>query len=202
MRILIADDHDLVRETIGVYLGASGDISVESVSTLPEAVDCARAEGPFDLILLDYQMPGMFGLEGLERALAANPGGKIALISGNAPQAVARQALEKGASGFLPKTMSAQKMMQAVRHMAAGDVYFPAGLFEEDSPADTLVKLLSRREFEVLGGLCRGLSNKEIARELDLKEVTIKLHVRTLSKKLNAKNRTHAAMIARDAGLL
>ena len=66
---------------------------------------------------------------------------------------------------------------------------------------NALAKGLSPRELDVLGGLCRGLANKEIARELDLQEVTIKLHVKTLSRKLNAKNRTHAAILAKEAGL-
>ena len=108
-----------------------------------------------------------------------------------------------GAIGFIPKTMGAQSLLNAVRFMAAGEIYVPVDLMREEpaAPAHPLAAKLSPRENEVLSGLCKGQSNKEIARDLDLQEVTIKLHVRTLCRKLEAKNRTQAAMIAKEAGL-
>ena len=87
--------------------------------------------------------------------------------------------------------------------MAMGEKYVPLDFLNavEEEADIPLAKQLSERELQVLGGLCQGLSNKEIARELDLQEVTIKLHVKTLCRKIEAKNRTHAAMIAKEAGL-
>lgn len=203
MRILLADDHDMVRETISAYLRSEGGAEVTLATDLPGAMDLIAAEGPFDLVLLDYQMPGMYGLEGLAKALAANGGKGVAILSGSAPANTAKAALDAGAIGFIPKTMGAQSLLNAVRFMSAGEIYAPVELMRADdaAPAHPMAERLSPRELEVLNGLCRGLSNKEIARELDLQEVTIKLHVRTLCKKLDAKNRTQAALTAKESGL-
>lgn len=201
MRILIADDHDLVRETLSAYLENQGGAEVATASNLQESLDVARAGKPFDLILLDYNMPGMNGLQGLSEALRADLGAAIAILSGSAPNTVAQEAIDKGAIGFLPKTLPAKSMVNAVRFMAAGEVFVPVSLLQSEDDDNPIAKQLSKRENQVLSGICRGLSNKEIARELDLQEVTIKLHVRTLCRKLDAKNRTHAAMIAKEAGL-
>jgi len=203
MRILLADDHDMVRETISAYLKSEGGAEVLLATDLPGAMGLISAEGPFDLVLLDYQMPGMTGLDGLTEALAANGGNGVAILSGSAPANTARAALDAGAIGFIPKTMGAQSLLNAVRFMSAGEIYAPVELMRAEESANThpLAERLSPRELEVLNGLCRGLSNKEIARELDLQEVTIKLHVRTLCRKLDAKNRTQAALTAKEAGL-
>lgn len=202
MKILIADDHELVRDTLAAFLDREPDFQVITVDDQPAALAQIRKDGVFDLVLLDYTMPGMNGLDGLRTVLNLNGGNPVALMSGTAPRAVAQEALEAGAIGFLPKTMGAKTLVNAVRFMAAGETFVPVKFMTEDTtPDNPLAKGLSTRELEVLGGLCRGLANKEIARELDLQEVTIKLHVKTLSRKLGAKNRTHAAMIAKEAGL-
>ncbi|MGR3759158.1 response regulator transcription factor [Roseobacteraceae bacterium NS-SX3] len=203
MRILLADDHDMVRETIAAYLQSEGGAEVTPAVDLHAALSKIKEDGPFDLVLLDYNMPGMLGLGGLGRALDANGGKGVAILSGSAPARIAQEALDAGAIGFIPKTMGAQSLLNAVRFMGAGEVYVPFDLMRSDAaaPAHPLAERLSPRELEVLSGLCRGLSNKEIARELDLQEVTIKLHVRTLCRKLEARNRTQAALIAKEAGL-
>jgi DNA-binding NarL/FixJ family response regulator len=203
MRILLADDHDMVRETISAYLRNEGGAVVSLATDLSGAMDLISSEGPFDLVLLDYQMPGMMGLDGLAKALSANGGKGVGFLSGSAPANTAKAALDAGAIGFIPKPMGAQSLLNAGRFMSAGEVYAPVELMRAESTSAThpLAERLSPRELEVLDGLCRGLSNKEIARELDLQEVTIKLHVRTLCKKLDAKNRTQAALTAKEAGL-
>lgn len=203
MRILLADDHDLVRETISAYLQSQGGAEVVLATDLDGALDQIRTGGPYDLVLLDYNMPGMFGLEGLGRALESNGGRGVAILSGTAPNRTAQEALDAGAIGYLPKTLGAQSLLNAVRFMISGETYVPVSLMREEAaaPDHPMAKTLSPRENEVLSRLCRGLSNKEIARELDLQEVTIKLHVRTLCRKLEAKNRTQAAMAAKEAGL-
>ncbi|MEL7097196.1 MAG: response regulator transcription factor [Pseudomonadota bacterium] len=202
MKILIADDHDLVRDTLSAFMENEPDLQVTAVANLDEACEAAR-KTLFDLILLDYSMPGMNGLEGLAKAMEAGDGRPVAIMSGIAPKAVAQDALDAGAIGFLPKTMGAKSLINAVRFMAAGETFVPVKFMTADDPEpqNELAKGLSQRELEVLSGLCRGLSNKEIARELDLQEVTIKLHVKTTCRKLDAKNRTQAAMIAKEAGL-
>lgn len=199
MRVLIADDHDLVREALASFLQGEGVVEVQTVPTLDDAIRAADESGSFDLVLLDYNMPGMNGLEGLDRMIAANDRRPVAIISGTASRSLAEQAIRAGAAGFVPKTMSSRSMVSAVRFMAAGEVYAPFNFMKS---AEAGSGNLSQRETEVLRGLCEGKSNKEIARVLDLQEVTIKLHVKTLSRKLNAKNRTHAAMIAREQNLI
>ncbi|MEM7058754.1 MAG: response regulator transcription factor [Pseudomonadota bacterium] len=202
-RILIADDHELVRDTISAFIEREDGMSVETVDSFHAASKQLQEDGPYDLVLLDYDMPGMNGLDTLTDAMEQNAGNPVGILSGIANKSVAEEALAKGAAGFLPKTMAAKSLVNAVRFMIAGEQYAPLDFMtkQDDEAAHPLAQQLSPRELEVLGGLCRGLSNKEIAREIDLQEVTIKLHVKTLCRKLDARNRTHAAMIAKDQGL-
>ncbi len=199
MQFLVVDDHDLVCETIAAFLDHEGLGGVDTAPGLEDALEKLAATGGYDLVLLDYDMPGMNGLAGLTRVQSANNGRPVALISGTASPEVARMALEAGAAGFIPKTMPSQGMASAVRMMAAGEVFAPYAFLRQEGATGT--PELTTREREVLRGLCAGLSNKEIARELGLQEVTAKLHVRTLSRKLGARNRTHAATIAKDLKL-
>ena len=202
MQVLIADDHDLVRETISVYLELEKDLKVTQAASLEEALKEIKNQPPFALVLLDYAMPGMNGLEGFEKALKANDGRPVALISGSANKAVAEKALSLGAAGFLPKSMAAKSMINAIKFMAMGEIYAPLDFMTAEDEENEAAKHLSLREKQVLNGIVEGKSNKEIARDIDLQEVTIKLHVKTLCRKLNAKNRTHAAMIARDQHMI
>jgi two-component system nitrate/nitrite response regulator NarL len=205
MRILIADDHELVREALGSLIEKDCEFQVSHADDFDGAAGKMTSSGPFDLVLLDYGMPGMNGLEGLIHAMTMNGGKPVALMSGTAPRAVAEEALAGGAAGFLPKTMAARTLMSAIRFMVMGEQFAPVQFMTEKTevaPISALAKSLTERELQMLDGLCRGLSNKEIAREHDLQEVTVKLHVKTACRKLNARNRTQAAMIARDAGLV
>ena len=200
MRILIADDHDLVRDTVAVFLQAEGMDSVECADTLDAAV--AKAEGAqgYDLVLLDYNMPGMDGLAGLAKMRRANRDKPVAILSGTATPSVAKDAIAEGAAGFVPKTIGARSMVSAIRLMLSGEVFVPYDFMQQATAKR--VGNLTERETTVLRALAEGKSNKEIARDLDLQEVTIKLHVKTLCRKLDAKNRTQAAMIARDRELI
>lgn len=203
MRILVADDHELVLDTLSAFLSREDDFTLSVCEDLPSALALIEKEGRFDLVLLDYSMPGMDGLTGLGQALEANGGQGVAIISGVASKLIAQDALDIGASGFLPKTMAAASLVNAVRFMAAGEVFAPVKFMTEDVEEDlpAMAKNLTEREMQVLEGLCQGKSNKEIARDIDLQEVTIKLHVKTLCRKLEAKNRTQAALTAKDLGI-
>ena len=204
MRILIADDHDLLRETLSMFLASEGSIDTALASTLDVALDFIHSEEKFDLIMLDYNMPGMAGLNGLKRAMEASGGSPVALMSGIASRSVAEEALSFGAAGFVPKTLAAKTLVNAVRFMAMGEKYAPIDFMTADDPTvapNPLAQKLSRRELQVLEGLSKGKSNKEIARDLDLQEPTIKLHVKTLYRKIGAANRTQAALIAKEEGL-
>jgi len=195
-RILVADDHDLVRETIAAYLEAEGFEEVQLASDVPAALNLLT-QARFDLVLADYDMPGMNGLSGLVSLIAANAPLPVALISGAISADIAVAALEMGAAGFVPKTLGSRNLVAAVKAMLSGEVFAPVSLIAKGSEG-----LLSGRELDVLRGVCAGKSNKEIARDFGLQEVTVKLHVKTMSRKLGAKNRTHAAMIARDRKLI
>ncbi len=200
MHILIADDHELLRDVLRSYLEAEGSFTVVTVPDLPQALAAIAAGPAFDLVLLDYAMPGMNGFAGLEAAIAASAGRPVALMSGLAPAGVPDKVLACGAAGYLPKTLPARSVVNAIRFMAAGEIYVPLDLARPPAPADG-EPALSRRECEVLAGLCAGHANKEIARDLGLREPTIKLHVKLICRKLGARNRTHAAMIARERSL-
>ena len=203
MRVLLADDHDLVLDTLASFLRAEGDFDVEVTNALDDAVRKIGDDIAYDLVLLDFSMPGMNGLDGLAKAMAASFGRPVAIMSGTANKDIAQQAIDAGAIGFLPKTMAAKSLVNAIRFMAMGETYVPHDFMnaEPEEVDIPIAKSLTEREMQVLGGLCQGQSNKEIARDLDLQEVTIKLHVKTLCRKIEAKNRTQAAMIAKEAGL-
>lgn len=200
LRILVADDHDLVRETMAAFLTNEGFATVRTAATLDQALTIAQREAGFDLVLLDYSMPGMNGLEGLARMIAVNEGRPVAILSGTASRDVAEAALKSGAAGFIPKTLGSKSMMSAARFMVSGEVYMPADYFSGEAREGAA--RLTAREIQVLRGIAEGKSNKEIALDHDLQEVTVKLHVKTLTRKLGARNRTHAAMLGRDQGLL
>ncbi len=204
MHVLVADGHDLVRETIAAFLLAEGMARVGTAATLAEVLDRLAAE-PLDLVLIDDALPGMHGLEGLARAVAGARRAGVALVSGSTARDLALAAMDAGARGFVPKKMGARAMVAAVRLMGRGERFLPMGILTADGPQPSpaigsALGSLTPREGEVLRGVCEGKSNKEIARDLSLQEVTVKVHVKTLSRKLGARNRTHAAMIARRVG--
>jgi len=202
MRILIADDHELLRDVLRSFLEAEGGFAVDTVADLPAALGAiAVAAPPYDLVVLDYGMPGMHGYDGLDQALAASFGRPVALMSGLAPPGVADRVLASGAAGYLPKTLPARSLVNAIRFMAAGETYMPLDLHRPSQAPEAETSGLSPRERQVLAGLCAGHANKEIARDLELREPTIKLHVKLICRKLGARNRTHAAMIARERAL-
>lgn len=203
MRVLIADDHDLLRDTLVLFLENGNGMEVAAVGTLDEAHARIEQDPKYDLVLLDYNMPGMNGLDGLNQTLILDGGQRVALISGEATREIAERALEAGAAGFVPKTLPAKSMINAVRFMAMGEQYAPLDFMTaaESAPENPLAAKLTPRELDVLKGLTEGKSNKEIARDLDITEPTVKLHMKTLFRKLDATNRTQAAMIAREAGL-
>lgn len=200
MKILLADDHDLVRDTLAAFLELEPGLGVRTAANLTDALGLVAEEGAFELVLLDYTMPGMEGLAGLTKMIAANKGKPVAIVSGTADRNVAEQAIKLGAVGFVPKTLAAKSIVSAVKFMASGEVFAPFGFMHREEVDGN--SAITKRERDVLVGLVAGKSNKEIAIDLDLQEVTIKLHVKTLCRKLGAKNRTQAAMIARDRRLI
>lgn len=194
--ILIADDHLLLRETLVHFLAGDPEFRVTTAASLAEAMASITAEGPFDVVLLDVVMPGMQGLTGITNAVAANAGGAVVLLSGSVQRDLIEAAVQRGVRGFIPKTLPARALTQALRAITAGRIWLPLDLQSETLPAlPPGLAALSPQEARVLRHLCRGQSNKEIARELAVAEVTIKTHMRAICTKLGARNRTEAALI-------
>jgi DNA-binding NarL/FixJ family response regulator len=201
--ILIADDHDLVRDTIAAYLETVEDFKVLTAPNLDAALALMGGMDSIDLLILDYNMPGMNGLVGLDRARRAYPATKVALMSGVANRDVANNAMDRGADGFIPKSLTAASLVNAIKFVLSGERYFPFD-FSTSGPAaapEGEFASLTAREMQTLEQLCIGLSNKEIARNLDIQEVTVKLHVKNLLAKLGVSNRTQAALLAKERHL-
>ncbi len=227
MKLLIADDHTLFRDVLVQYIvRAEPSAEILLAKDFSEAYSLLKADKRLDLVLLDFKMPGMDGLGGVEKMRAAYPDVPLALMSGVAESKDVQGALDLGVVAYFPKTMSGKALLKAIQSVLAGESFVPfdvsshrlmpsyhaderdpAGLSSEVIPEEQSTRVpmdfhLTPREKDVLGYLARGDSNKVIATALGLQVVTIKLHVRGICRKLNAQNRTQAALIAREAHLV
>lgn len=204
MRIVVADDHPLYRDAaVQQIQRLFSQARIDQVSSLGELRALAEQPGAeFSLFLIDFHMPGM-SVEALGQLIRDFPNVPIAMISGTAPRGEIRAALQAGARGFIPKTATADYLAHALQLLIAGGTSVPADLFFADDAESETARwqdLLTPRERDVLRGVARGLSNKEIARELALAEVTVKLHLRGVFRKMGARSRADAAVMATKAG--
>lgn len=198
--VLVVDDHVLLAETVKAVLSAHEEMSVEAVSDLDTALALIADEGQFDVVLLDYSLPGVEGLTGLRQLISANGGG-VAIFSGLASWPVVERAIALGAKGFIPKSAPLRTLENAIRLIAGGDTYLPYEYLRQVSREEQPQTALKPREKKVLAFLCEGMRNKEIARELDLSEVIVKMDVKSICRKLGVRNRTEAAIAARREGM-
>jgi two-component system nitrate/nitrite response regulator NarL len=205
MRILIADDHHLVREAIASYLTrAASDISCVEAADFHQVRERLAGDTSFDLIILDYRMPGMNGLAGLDEVKARLPRARVAIMSGVMDSGEAERALERGAAGVIMKSLRGTALLTALRLMAAGETYVPGAVLDAlpgRSAARPSFDNLTPREMDCIEQLVRGSPNREIATRLAIAEVTVKLHLNSAFKKMGARNRSDAVRIAMLQGV-
>jgi len=214
MRMIMADDHALVLDALENYLTLlQPEIEIGKATCLDCALDLVEDGATTDLVLLDLNMPGMNGFEGLGRTKEVLPGVPVVLMSGQAVSAEVREGLRLGAAGFIPKNLDGQSMLKALELILSGETYVPLLALQESDAADadhnrpsppatgTLLGRLTSRQHTVLKLLLRGLTNKAIARELGLKEVTVAVHLGHVFRKLGVSNRTEAVSKASRLGL-
>lgn len=199
--ILIVDDHLLLLETLSAGLTASNEMTVDHVFDVATALERIRGHGRYRVILLDYSLPGIDGLEALRQLDKANDGG-VALFSGVAGWGVAKRAIDSGARGFIPKTITFKSLGNAIRFIADGEIYLPSDYVLRTSQSDDLGFGLKQRELSVLSLLSEGHPNKVIGHELGLAETIVKMDVKAICRKLGARNRTQAVIEAKKRGLV
>lgn len=220
MKILIADDHTLFRDALTLYINQiEPGYRLSVARDIREVIEILEGDSAFDLVLLDYRMPGMNGFQGLKKIRQTWPDVRVALMSGIANEEEVRMSLELGAVGYFPKTMPGHAMVKGFQQIMADEKFIPLDhntnrLMPSYEPAfqslpdkaanqdGGTVPHLTAREMDVLGYLLQGESNKVIASALGLQVVTVKLHVRSLCKKLGAQNRTQVALKAREMGIM
>lgn len=203
MKILVCDDHALFREGLELVLGQlDGAAELASVGDAESALARVAADDAIDLVLLDLQLPGMDGFAALERMRRDHPGVPVVVLSASESPAHVRSALERGASGFIPKSTRGSVLLSALRLVLAGGIYVPPLVLEgAPAPAADPKGALTGRQLEVLRLLARGLTNREIAAVLEIAEGTVKSHVMRVYEVLDVTNRTEAAMRMRELGI-
>lgn len=212
MKILLADDHDLFRAGLSMVLNELGaDTQLVQAANLTDAMQCARVESDLDLALLDLNMPAMNGTDGLQQFRAQFPEVPVVIVSGSDDLTDVQQALGNGAAGFIHKSTTPTVMLSALRLVLAGGIYVPPQAMRQE-PVTTTPAIatqakgewgnkLTARQMEVLRLLALGKPNKLIARELDLSEGTVKIHLSAIFRVLDVNNRTEAVLAAQQLSL-
>jgi DNA-binding NarL/FixJ family response regulator len=191
LRVIMADDHVLVLEVIASMLSVRGNMQVETATNLTDALTLADAHDRLDVIVLDYDMPGMNGLEGLQRMVALHKG-PVAVLTGHILPGMAEAVRLAGGVGLLSKSSSAAELALILRAMAFGTTHFHTTPFTATGADNSG---LSKVETRVILMISKGMQNKSIGVELGLPETTIKMHIRSIFKKLGAHNRTDAVRL-------
>jgi two-component system, NarL family, response regulator LiaR len=205
IRIVIADDHSVVRQGLKMFLTSDTDLQVVGeAENGAEAVQLARELAP-DVVLMDLMMPVMDGITAIETIKREQPDIEILAVTSVLEDAAVMRAMRAGAIGYLLKDTRGDELCRSIRAAANGQVQLSPQaaarlLREVRSPESP--ETLTERETDVLRLLARGLANKEIARELSIGDKTVKSHVSNILAKLNVQSRTQAALYAARAGLV
>jgi NarL family two-component system response regulator LiaR len=208
IRVLIVDDHEVVRQGLRFVLEQEPDLTVVGECADGEAALAAIPVAGPDVVLLDMVMPGIGGMGVLHALREAGDGPSVIVLTSFSDEDRAMDAVRAGASSYLPKTTAVDRVVEAVRTAAEGGSVLDPDVVallvrrvREDDAAGPL-RMLSAREREVLAALSRGRSNREIARALSLGEQTVKSHVSSILTKLGLQDRTQAAIFGLQHGVV
>jgi DNA-binding NarL/FixJ family response regulator len=218
MKILVVDDHPLIREALrGVFHDLKSDVALLEASDSRQAMQLVADHADLGLILLDLNLPDRDGFSVLSELREQHPEIAVVVLSAAQDRSSVTRALDLGAVGFIPKTGQREVMMSALQLVFAGGIYIPPEILvhEQEPPAPvspTAIRLgvqsqatpadlgLTGRQVDVLALMMQGKSNKAICRVLDLAEPTVKNHVTAIFKALKVTNRTEAVIAARELG--
>jgi DNA-binding NarL/FixJ family response regulator len=208
MKILVIDDHLIVREGLAALLmqAQPGTVIVHACDAA-EGLAKAEFESSLDAAFLDLNLSGASAMSAIREFTMRCPNLPVIILSSSESPADVRRALSLGALGYVPKSASPQTLISALKLVLSGNIYLPPLMLDDPAPgAGGRVVMdggaLTGRQVEVLSAICKGLSNKEIGRQLDLSEKTVKAHVSAIFRVLNVVNRTQAANAARASGLV
>ena len=201
IRVLVVDDHPMVRSGIVGLLDAAPDLEVVAQAADGAAAVTAAAETTVDVVLMDLSMPVLDGVGATRQVLAVQPAARVVVLTSFSDRARVGEALRAGAVGYQLKDCEPAELLAAVRAAAEGNVPLDPRVARwllptepPASPADAL----SPREREVLGLVAKGLANKQIGRALGISERTVKAHLGRVFRELGVADRTSAALWARD----
>lgn len=206
MKMLVVDDHAILRQGLAALLLDSGTASeVLHAADQAQGLAMLAAHGDLEAVLLDLRLPDSDGLGAITAFARASPTVPIIIVSASEEAGDVRRALELGALGYVPKSASPETLLSAVRLVLSGEIYVPPLMLSAAAAAGAAVaplEPLTPRQHEVLAALARGLSNKEIGQTFGLSEKTVKVHVGAIFRALGVTNRTQAARAAHAAGLI
>jgi NarL family two-component system response regulator LiaR len=207
IRVLIADDHPVVRQGLRTFLELQDDIEIVGEAADGEQAVALVEQLVPDVVLMDLVMPNVDGIEAIRRVRAKSPATKVIVLTSFADDRMVFPAVKAGAAGYLLKDAKPQELVTAIRTVYRGEALLHPTIaaklmqeYAEGGPGAT-AKSLTERELEVLRHLARGMSNKEIAEALVLSEKTVKTHVSNILQKLHLADRTQAALYAVKQGL-
>lgn len=202
MKILVVDDHALVREGLcQVLKGLDAHVDVLQASHCEQAFALARTHTDLDLVLLDYHLPDMNGLQALDVFGTQHPELPVVMLSGSANLRIVQEVVKSGAAGFVSKSGVSEELLSAIRHVLAGGVYMPSlPLAMPDAPEEADIYPLTRKQEQVLRELLNGRSNREISTNLHISEETVKTHITAILRHFQVSNRTQAVVAATRYG--